>query len=80
MLVLKSGRAAKFAYLDRLLKTESVLLTEANASPFQHLSLFSEVRNGERLVLGQKGLVFSSDEVVDFIEEILAALNPCFSF
>lgn len=39
--------------LDRLLKTKRVVLTEADTGPLEHLSLFSEVRDAERLVLGE---------------------------
>ena len=67
-------------YLDRLLETEGVLFTEANASPFEHLGLLSEVRDSESLVLSQQWLILRADEVIDFVEQVFAALNPLLSF
>ena len=67
-------------YLDGLLKTEGVLFAEANSGPFEHLGLLGEVRDGEGLVLGEKSLIVGTDQVVDLVEEVLAALDPLLSF
>lgn len=68
------------SYLDRLLQTESVLFTKANTGPFEHLRLFGKVGNGKGLVLGEERLVLARDQVVDFVKQVLAALDPLFSF
>ena len=68
------------SYLDGLLQAQSVLFTEADAGPFEHLGLLSEVRDGERLVLGEKSLIVGTNQVVDLVEEVLAALDPLLSF
>ena len=67
-------------YLDRLLKSDCVILTEANSSPLEHLRLLSEIRNRKRLVLREQGPVLAADQVIDLIEQILAPLHPLVSF
>ena len=62
-----------FTYLDRLLKSDSVLLTKADSSPFEHLSLLSEVGDGKSFVLREKCSVLATDQVIDFIEQVLAS-------
>ena len=66
----------KGTYLDGLLQTERVLFAKADASPFQHSGLFSKVRNREPLIPGKDISVFASDEVVNFVQQILALSYP----
>lgn len=62
-----------FTYLDRLLKSDSVLLTKADSSPFKHLSLLSEVGDLKICVLCEKCSVLATDQIIDFIEQIFAS-------
>ena len=70
----------KGTYLDGLLQTERVLFAKADAGPFQHGGLFSKVRNREPLILGKDISVFTSDEVINFVQQILALSYPSISF
>ena len=67
-------------YLDRLLKSDCVILAEANSSPLKHLCLLSEIRNRKRLILCKQGPVLAADQIIDLIEQILAPLYPLVSF
>ena len=67
-------------YLDRLLKSDCVILAEANSSPLEHLRLLSEIRNRKRLILCKQGPVLAADQIIDLIEQILAPLYPLVSF
>ena len=51
--------------LDALSELEGVFLAEADASLFEHLSFFVEVRNNELFVLGKKATVSRTYAVVD---------------
>ena len=66
----------KGTYLDGLLQTERVLFAKADTGPFQHGGLFSEVRNREPLVPGKDLSVFAVNEVVNFVQQILALSHP----
>jgi len=66
--------------LDGLLETKSVVFTEANAGPIEHLGFLREVGDAERLVLGKKDAVLRRDQIIDLVEKVLAAANPILSF
>ena len=69
-----------FTYLDRLLKSDSVVLTKANSSPLKHLSLLSKVGDGKSLVLSEQGSVWTANQVINLVEQVLTSQYPCVSF
>ena len=62
------------------METKSVVFTEANAGPIEHLGFLREVGDAERLVLGKKDAVLRRDQIIDLVEKVLAAANPILSF
>ena len=67
------------SYLDGLLQTERVLFAKADTGPLQHGCLLGEVRNREPLVLGKYLSVFTTDQVINFVQQVLALLHPLIS-
>ena len=61
--------------LDRFGEAVSVFFAEANAGPLEHLSLLGKVWHRELLLLDH-ALVSLAGEVVDFVEQVAALLNP----
>ena len=54
--------------LDRLRESESVILAEVDTCPIEHLCLFREVRDRERLSFRQQVSILSLDQVIDLVK------------
>ena len=62
------------------MEANGVFLSEANASPFEHLGLLGKVGDLEGPVLCKESAIVGVDQVVDLTEKVLALLNPLVSF